>query len=188
MTSLSRPSVVVTLFQSEDLARIDELLEAVSSAVAQGATSKGPARVGDDDPVAVAAQEHDDFVTEATERAEKVTVQALPRRKFRDLVAKHPPREGNEVDAKFGFNTDTFGDDLMPFVDDDEASIRTIIAPEFANKAATERFLDDLSDGHFSQLYMAAIRKNREGSDAPKANLSSQLARISGATSTSHED
>jgi hypothetical protein len=35
-------------------------------------------------------------------------LQALPRGEFRDLVAQHPPRDGNKIDHANGYNVDTF--------------------------------------------------------------------------------
>lgn len=175
MTTFIKPRTEeVVLFQGDDLERLEELLGKVSSAVSQ----TGVRLLGEDDPTQDAAKVYDDFVTEATERAVKVRIKALPRKVFRDLVAKHPPRDDNDADKGFGFNYETLADDLVaPCVD----------GPVFSSESEREAFLDSLSDAHFSKLYSAALKMNRGDVDVPK-DLSSQLARISGATSKSLED
>ena len=166
MTTLKPRTTVVVLFQGDDLARIDELLEAVNSAI----SAKGPRRLGDS-PAQDAAKAHDDFVTEASERAEKITLHALPRRKWREMQVKHAPREDNDEDALYGFNFDEMGDDLVP------ASIES---PDYAK---TDEFLDSLSDGQFSRLYSAAVVLNKGGGELPKADVQQRLTQISDETS-----
>lgn len=42
-----------------------------------------------------------------------VTVTALARGRYRNLLKDHPPREDDEVEAKVGYNLDTFGAALI---------------------------------------------------------------------------
>lgn len=155
----------VVLFQGHDLTEIRRLREAVDSAIAQSTTTA----LGED-PVGEAAKAHDDFVTQATERAVHVEMTKVGRKVMRDMVAKHPPRDDHERDKVYGFNEETLGDDLVP---------ACIVGPEFAK---SEAFLDDLSQGEFQRLYAAAFRLNVDASDDPKADLSSRLALTSDAT------
>lgn len=161
MTTIKPRTTTVILFQGDDLDRVAELLEALNSAI----SSKGIGRVGDGDPVSEAAKAHDEFVTEATPRAESIDMQPLPRKKWREIVTAHPPREGNDTDRFYGFNYETMGDDLVP---------ASIVAPEYAK---ADDFLDSLSDGQFSKLFSAAVLLNR-GGDAPKADLSARVSQV----------
>lgn len=176
MTTTIKPRTEeVVLYQGDDLERLDELLGEVSSAASQS----GPRLLGEDDSTQEAAKAYDDFVTEATERAVKVRIKALPRKVFREFVAKHPPRPENEDDKGWGFNFESLADDLVaPCID----------GPVFSTETEREAFLDGLSDADFSRLYSAALKMNRGATEVPKAGLSSRLARISGATSKSLED
>jgi hypothetical protein len=97
-----------------------------------------------------------------------VVVKALPRRKFRAMVAAHPARDGEREDDALGVDADAFPETLLSFVDDMDASVRTIVAPEFANRAAIEAFLDSLSDADFNRLFRAAFVLNRVPADDPK--------------------
>jgi hypothetical protein len=77
-------------------------------------------------------------VDEAAERALEVTFQSIGRRRFAELVEKHPPRmvdgepgeDGNvkqvehEDDQGFGVNTSTFPRALLTFRDGDYAPHR----------------------------------------------------------------
>jgi len=205
MPEVKRPSTTVPLYQGEDYRRIEELradlMEAASSAVV------GPRLLSDTEPqgadeLRALAEAHDAFVREAEERAAKVVVEALPRRRWRALEDAHPPRmvskkvtdpDGTErtvevphEDDDKGFNFKTMADDLVP------ASL-PLINPEtgevqFASEQERDTFLDNLSDPHFSAIYDAAIRLNTEAGGVPKAAASSLVDRIIAATLTSRED
>lgn len=185
----------VPLFQGDDLEEIDRLREAVSSAMSQGGLT--PTLDETDDPVLAAAKAHDDFVTEATERAVKIDVKVLSRRQWRSLKAEHPPRMVTEKvladdgeteieetekphpeDKFLGFNTETMPDALVP---------ASIADGQFDTPADRDKFLDSLSDRNFSKLYSAAVWLNAGVASDPKADLSSVVRRMSGATSKSLE-
>lgn len=169
MTTLKPRTTTVVLFQGDDLAHIAELLEAVNSAI----SIDGPRRQGDGNPAQEAAKAHDAFVTEATERAETITLQALPRKQWRELQVKHAAREDNDEDELYGFNFATMGDDLVP---------ASITEPDYAK---SDEFLDSLSDGQFSRLYSAAVVLNKGGGELPKADVQQRLTQISEETSDS---
>jgi hypothetical protein len=191
-----RPRETVPLFQGDDLQRIEELraelMEAASSAVV------GPRLLSETAPEGTAelkakAEAHDDFVREATERARKIEIQALPRTKKRELQAAHPARTVTETitdpdgtirsveiphkDDDKGFNFETLADVLVP------ASLVGFTSP-----AAAVAFAEDLSDPHFNAIYRAAIRLNYEDGTVPKAEASLLVDRIIAAISTSPED
>jgi hypothetical protein len=191
-----RPRETVPLFQGDDLQRLEELradlMEAASAAVV------GPRLLSETVPEGTAelkakADAHDDFVREATERARKVEIQALPRHEKRRLQADHPARTVTETitdpdgtirsveiphkDDNKGFNFETMADVLVP---------ASLIG--FNSHAAAVAFAEDLSDPHFNAIYRAAIRLNYEDSTVPKAEASSLVDRIIAAISTSPED
>lgn len=193
-----RPTATVPLFQGSDLQRIEELraelMDAASSAVV------GPRLISETVPEGTAelkakADAHDDYVREATERARKVEIQALPRSKKRELQAKHPARMVTETitdpdgtirsvdvphqDDDKGFNFETMADELVP---------ASLIGDQFKSHAAAVAFAEDLSDPHFNAIYHAAIRLNYEDGSVPKAEASSLVDRIIAAISTSLED
>lgn len=192
--SLEPETYPVVLFQGGDLARIDELMADVANAIAM-AEQGGPKTLDEtDDEAAKAAKRHDKFVAEATKRAVTVQCQVLNRRRWRSLLAEHPPRKKVEKvkdedtgetteeevtepdDRVYGFNTETMADDLVP----------AAIAPgQFDTPADRDEFLDGLSDRQFSKLYSAAVKHNWGGLPDPKADLSSRVRRLSAATSTS---
>ncbi len=178
---IKRRTTTVLLFQGDDLDPIRDHADAVEKAV----RSSGPARMGDElDPViSGTTQAFDEFLEAASERAVKVTLTAVGRRQYRDLLNAHPPRiqtneDGANVahpdDAGIGFNRQTFGDDLVPACMVDQGAPDEVAA-----------FLDELSDGDFSKLYSAAVTLNQSAGPDPKTRLSSLVAPTSDETSDS---
>lgn len=165
MPTISARTTTVTLFQGEDYDRERELRAAVERAAVQ---ADNPRRLGDSQDVRAAAAAYDAFVEEAAERGVTVTLQALKRTQWREMVSKHPVREDNDVDAGWGFNYETLCDDLVP------ASVLT--GDQFHNERAVQDFLDELSDADFSKLYSAAHELNQAQGPDPKVRLSSRLA------------
>lgn len=94
-----------------------------------------------------------------------VTMRALPRRKWADLVKAHPPRDGDDVpeenrksDAQLGINDETFGDALVP------PSIESLSDPDLS----VDDLLDAVSSAQFDQLYGTAFALNRAVGSDPK--------------------
>lgn len=164
MTTLSRLTTVVPLYQGDDLAKIEELRLA-----AERADKSGPLLGGEVSP----ARLHDDFVAEADGRAVQVKLEAMTRKEWRALVAAHPPRDGVEADQGIGVNDETFGEALV---------MASIIAPVFPKESERVEFVDELRDFDFDRLYAAAFALNRGRVSAPKADLSSRLDQSSATT------
>lgn len=167
----------VKLWHGDDLFRIQEAEEAVAAAMPTNALGV-PLRLGDTTALDAAVTRRDELQQEAEPRAIKATVQRLPRKQFRELVKKHPPREGDEGDKEYGFNQEALADDLVP---------PSLVAPKFKSDAFKEEFLDNLSDAQFGLLFDAAYAVNRGGVPDPKADMSSRVSQIYGETSTSPE-
>lgn len=166
----------VPLFTNEDQDRLTELLDAIEEA----SVSAGPQRVADA-PVKDAAEAYDSFLAEAVERAEMVGITALPGRKWRELMASHPPRpavtddEGDVVqsfpqDQREGFNVETIAQPLV---------VASVDLDQFDDEAEREAWVDDLDDPKFSRLYSAAVRINTRGGPDPKFSASSWLDQTS---------
>ncbi|HET7689336.1 MAG TPA: hypothetical protein VFK41_03090 [Nocardioidaceae bacterium] len=181
MALLKPRTRTVPLFQGDDRVRITELQQAVEAAV----TREGLRRVGDGSETLTAAEEYDAFVLEATGRAVKVELQQLRHKLWRKLVLANPPRDDEEDDKEYGFDIDAMAEALLPYVDDEDPEQRTIISPQFETREALQEFIDDLSHGDFQRLYSAAYLLNVDSGGDPKADMSSRLARISDATSSS---
>lgn len=159
-------TATVPLFSGEDWAKLRELRTAVEAAVTRG----GQRRVGDESTDASAAADaHDTFLAEASERAEIVELSQLPRSKWRALVAEHPIRPDSDTDKALGFNEETFGEDLVR---------AAITKPTFAKADDLEEWLDAVSDGDFQRLFNEAYRLNVDVGPDPKAGLSSRVAQI----------
>lgn len=173
MSAIQPRTATLTIYQGDDLARIDELHQAVVRAENDATT-----RLGHEQPAGLAeAEEHDEFVREAEQRAVKVVVKALGRRRWRELVGEHPPREGNEADEGLGVNDETFGDALVA---------ASVISPEMSDGEMTD-FLDSLRDADFQRIYMQCFWLNRGQGEAPKASLASELTSRNAETSRSRE-
>lgn len=205
MTASLKPrTTTVLIFQGDDLDPISER----AAQVEQTVTSATSLRLGDDiDPaIAESTKAFDDLMDAANERAVKVTLAALGRKAYRKLFNDHPPRmvpndEGIPVphpeDAQRGFNRETFGDDLVPVsihlgrLDDDSDAradiIRAVTEGTYSPPADIVEFVDDVADGDYSRIYVAAINLNQSpGAGAsPKVRLSSHLEQMSDETSGS---
>lgn len=172
MSSISRRTDELFVWQGDDLARIKELRARAEEAAKK--ESAGPRLMGEESEAQVLAQEHDDFVAEAKGRAVKVKIREVGRRRWRDLQAEHPPRPGNESDESIGVNEDTFAEALLT---------ASIIEPMFPDAGGLAEFIDDLNAGVFEQLYVRAFMLNKSGAVDPKASLASELTRRSDETS-----
>lgn len=172
----ARATTTVVLYQGDDLDPIEEHRAAVERAAL---VNRAPNRVGDEGmPAAVieAAEDYDAFMEGAVERAIHLHLVALPRRRYRELLAAHPPRDDDKADEAAGFNIDAFSDALVP---------ESIAPGQFDTDADRDAFLDDLSDAEWSQVASAAVRINEGGAPDPKARMASHLTRESDETSES---
>lgn len=114
-----------------------------------------------------AAKVHDDLVAEAeAEGALVVTLRAVGRRKWSELVAAHPPRTEDDVpesvrksDAELGVNDTALGEELLPL------SIAELSDPDLQ----VADLLDMVSSAQFDLLYGTAFALNRGLGSDPKA-------------------
>lgn len=100
------------------------------------------------------------------------TLTAIPRTRYRRLVAEHPPRPNVAADADQAVNMDTFGDKLI------EACILRVNDHEgrpvdFDPAAEWKPLADAMTDAQWTDFYRAAVRLNLEGSAVPPRRASS---------------
>lgn len=187
-TTLKPRTSTVTLYQGDDEDHLQHLADAVNDAQERYDQARKdadrddlpPIGMMDEDPVAAAQERldaakkaHDEFLAEAEERAIKVVVQALGRKKFRDLADDHPPREDNEGDKVLGINDETFKEVFVPM---------SIISPTFDTTAERDDFLDSLALSQFRSVYLRAFTLNTVPGSDPKALTDSAPSRSESAT------
>ncbi|WP_242892424.1 hypothetical protein [Actinomadura litoris] len=90
-----------------------------------------------------------------------VTLRALPRRQWSDLVAEHPPREDNAQDEAVGLNNDTWPSAII--------SACAIDPPMTVEQV--DQLGDVLTDAQISKLYQAAMILNRMDVGVPKFGI-----------------
>lgn len=198
-------TTVVTLLQGDDL----DPIVSQSNAVTQAVTTQPMSRVGDGEDETTIPPEveaFNEFMDDVEDRAVKVRLTQLPRKQYKTLRNEHPPRmEDSEngptehsADARWGFNSETFGDVLVPRcvelgqLDPEDDAGRRALTTRMADGTYTpsvevEEFLDSLSDGWFSKLYAAAISLNQGAGPDPKLRISSRHSQTSDETSDSHD-
>lgn len=193
MPNLKPRTTSVVIYQGDDLDRLAELRRAAEQAkrIVAEAKKSGTARMGDEEDDQPAKDAYDTFVEEAAERALIVQLRSIGRTRFRKLLAAHPPRmveaDGKQVahedDTGYEVNTETFPDALLRYNTD---GIRTIVNPELTDKAGYDEFLDEeVAEGDFDSLWVAAYWLNRAPGADPKASRYSIDSPSSDETSTS---
>lgn len=182
MTTIKPRTTTVILFQGDD----HDPIEALRAASEQSVTLAGPARLGDAN-VRDSMKAYDEFIEGAIQRAVHVELKHVGRKRWRQLLEDHPPRDGVEEDKINGFNTLTMGDELVPESVQDATSPTPENTPSIGSPALLGKFLDDLSDGDFSLLFSAAVDLNQKAGPDPKARLCSRLDQILSETSASPE-
>lgn len=180
MTRLKPRQATLVLYHGDDMNTLAELKRAADHAATGNRKDAGAAEQA----------AFDAFLDEATQRAVEVVLQSIGRRRWRDIVAAHPPRmvesepddKGktrmveHDDDLQWGVNTETFPRALLTYVDrdwsgDDEAERpRTIVAPEFADAEDLASFIDDeVPDGDVERMWLMAFALNADPGRSPKA-------------------
>ena len=90
--------------------------------------------------------------------AVKLTFEAMPRRAYRDLLAAHAPRPGEDLDNKVGYNVDTFGDALL------QAAI-TATTDIDGNPIPNEwdTWADAMNDGTWQEMFRLVLALQKAG-------------------------
>lgn len=172
MTTFKPRQATIPIYQGDDLDHLQRLADDVNTwqerldDAIRNAKDAPPLTMLEENPVVTAdarlkdaREAHDAFLAEAEPRAIKVVVQALGRKRWREIVDQNPPREDNEGDKRMGVNDSTFGDVLVPI---------SMVEPQLsANEQAD--FLDALSMAQYRSIYLAAFLLNTATGEDPKA-------------------
>jgi hypothetical protein len=150
-----------TILQGEDEARLAELDAEVDRLEVASRRSGGSTEALE---AALAAR--NEFAVEAEGRGVAVTLRAVGRKKWRELVEQNPPREGDEADQKAGINLDTFPESLVP----------ACITGPTMGEGEMDDFLDSLSPAQFDTLALAAWSLHKSLGADPKERRLSVLA------------
>lgn len=95
-----------------------------------------------------------------------VTLQGLPRRNksgsgrstYRRLMLEHPPRDGDALDERLGYNVDTFGDALIQACILSTANLDGEPVPN-----EWDTWADDMTDGQWQEFFTAALDLQQDG-------------------------
>lgn len=107
---------------------------------------------GEEHPYEVLSREYAELKAEAEAAGITVTLQAVGRKSWRELKAKHPARtEGDpeivKQDRLAGVNADAVEDDLV---------YASVIEPKFDTRPAYDEWADALSEGEFQTILQRA--------------------------------
>ncbi len=87
----------------------------------------------------------------------RLVIKGLTRGEFRRLLTEHPPRDGDPLDDRLGYNSDTFGDALV------KASILrcedldgNVVPNEW------DKWADDMTDGQWEETYRACLKLTQD--------------------------
>ena len=83
----------------------------------------------------------------------RIVIKGLTRGEFRRLLVAHPPRQGDPLDSKVGYNADTFGDALI------QASIlRTEDLDGNPVPNEWDRWADEMTNGQWEDVFTACMK------------------------------
>lgn len=107
-----------------------------------------PLLEGEEHPYDILRAEHEGLKSEAEANGIKVTLQAVGRKGWRELRAKHPARTEGDPDTVKGdriaqVNRETVEDDLV---------YASVCFPEFTSRSAYDEWADALSEGEFQTI------------------------------------
>ena len=88
----------------------------------------------------------------------RVVIKGLSRGEFRRLLTGHPPRDGDDLDARLGYNSDTFGDSLIRACIVRTESLDGEPAP---NDWPT--WADDMTNGQWEEFFRACLDLTNDG-------------------------
>ena len=88
----------------------------------------------------------------------RVVIKGLSRGEFRRLLTGHPPRDGDDLDARLGYNSDTFGDSLIS---------ACIVKTESLDGAPVDNewaaWADDMTNGQWEEFFRACLDLTNDG-------------------------
>lgn len=178
---IERKTDVVTIYPGDYLSRIRHLERRAKAA--QDAADAGSLTLDEAPDYLDIARQHDELVEEANAASTEIVVQALPRRQWKALCAKYPPRtvekdgvteDVAKADIRVGVNEEAFKEALVfgetLEINGVEVEVKSIVAPDL-----TAEDIENLSDADFDRVYLNAFACNRSMAADPKASLVSRM-------------
>lgn len=83
----------------------------------------------------------------------RIIIKGLTRGEFRRLLTAHPPRQGDPLDSKVGYNADTFGDALIK-----ACILRTEDLDGNTVPNEWDKWADEMTNGQWEDVFTACMR------------------------------
>ena len=83
----------------------------------------------------------------------RIIIKGLTRGEFRRLLTAHPPRQGDPLDSKVGYNADTFGDALIK-----ACILRTEDLDGNTVPNEWDQWADEMTNGQWEDVFTACMR------------------------------
>lgn len=162
MVSIKRPETVVTLW--EDAALHAQWQQAVADMERLVREHAADAREsGESKPVRDARAKVRNLEKKALDGLLVFTIRAIPRKRFAELEAEHPPREGDKNDEFTNVNLSTFIDAVLS----EPGSIASVArkstgeAIPFDGPSEWAALADEMSDGQWQEFAIPTLTVNR---------------------------
>lgn len=91
----------------------------------------------------------------------RVVIKGLTRGEFRRLLTEHAPRDGDDLDARLGYNVDTFGDALVRACIVETTDLDGQPVPN-----EWDVWADDMTNGQFEEFFTACLKLTNDGQPA----------------------
>jgi hypothetical protein len=88
----------------------------------------------------------------------RIVIKGLTRGEFRRLVTAHPPREGDDLDKRLGYNADTFGDALIK-----ACIVRTENLDGEPVPNDWDKWADEMTNGQWDEVFTACMKITNDG-------------------------
>lgn len=178
---LTRPKATVPLCTNLDLAAEHERLERdLKEAQRQALTDPR-----ENSPVPGLVAQIQDLEQKMRDHTIEFELQALPKKRFAEIEAAHPPRDGNDQDKALGLNLATGPDAVIS----EPGSIISVTGsdgePIDFTGADWESEADGMSNGQWQNFALAVLRLNRGTDAAPFSMAASRQTRLSAQNSKS---
>jgi hypothetical protein len=170
MSVIKPRTATVDIYQGDYLDRLSRLEARYDDAVRAEKRAGAPLRNSEVPESQRIADEHSALKAEADADKVVVTVGALTRKGWRELIAQHPPRPDNDEDAAMSVNEDTLREALVPI---------SVVSPELDAED-----YEAMSDVDYDRIYLTAWALNRGNPISPKvlSSPASQESTTSGAS------
>jgi hypothetical protein len=88
----------------------------------------------------------------------RVHIKGLTRGEFRRLLAKHPPKDGDKLDERLGYDSDSFGDALIQ-----ACIVRTEDLDGEPVDNEWSKWADDMTNGQWEEFFTACMKLTNDG-------------------------